>query len=84
LLPVSQGISVPQKKEVPFVDDDQSAREGMVDLVTVAVALSLNAVSRSHEPIQPDADAPAVRFSRGGAVSLIWIIAGPFRCCRLR
>jgi hypothetical protein len=55
-----------------------------VDLVTVAVALSLNAVSRSHEPIPPDADAPAVRFSRGGAVSLIWIIAGPFRCCRLR
>jgi hypothetical protein len=48
LLPVSQGISVPQKKEVPFVDDDQSAREGMVDLVTITVALSLSAVSRSH------------------------------------
>jgi hypothetical protein len=34
LLPVSQEISVRQKAVIAIVDDDQSAREGMVDLVT--------------------------------------------------
>jgi hypothetical protein len=32
LLPVSQEISVRQKAVIAIVDDDQSAREGMVDV----------------------------------------------------
>jgi hypothetical protein len=51
LLPVSQGISVRQKTP------SSTTTNPLVDLVTIAVALSLNAVSRYHEPIQPDAGA---------------------------
>jgi hypothetical protein len=43
---------------LPASDAREARILGVALAVLFAVALSLNAVSRSNEPIQPDADAP--------------------------